>query len=94
MDDLIALIEQTIKDEAEQLWTNLPIPEGLVNRETGLPPTQTEWEQIKARAQEILDDPYAAPEVVAWAIDICPTGILVPFEGQLWRKFKRGGSAG
>lgn len=91
MDDLIALLDKTIEDETEKLWSDLSIPEGLVNRETGLPPTQAEWEQIKARAQQILDDPYAAPEVAAWAMDICPTGILVPFEGQLWRKFKRRG---
>lgn len=82
MIDLIDLINQTIEDETERLWSNLPIPEGLVNRETGLPPTQAEWEQIKARAQEILDDPYAAPETVAWAMDIYPTGILVPFKGK------------
>jgi hypothetical protein len=64
-------------------------PAGLVNRETGLPPTAGEWQMIKAHAARILSNPYASPEAAAWALDICPDGIAVPFERAMDKMERR-----
>jgi len=65
------------------------IPKGLVNRETGLPPTPAEWIAIKAHAAEILSNPYASPESVAWAMDILPEGIAIPFDKAMKNQQRR-----
>jgi len=67
------------RDQLEAAIGDTP-PNGLINRETGLPPTDNEWQAIKAHATSILSNPYASPESVAWALDICPDGITVPFD--------------
>jgi hypothetical protein len=85
-DELMNLIEECARAEIAELQERLEAgmsdapPEGLVNRETGLPPTDDEWQAIKAHAAKILSSPYASPEEVAWALDICPDGIAVPFD--------------
>jgi len=48
------------------------MPGKIINRLTGKEPTAKEWEQIKARAEEILGSAYAAPEQIAWAADMHP----------------------
>ena len=48
----------------------------LRNRETGLPPTKQEWQEIRQRAQEIFANPYASPEQLEWAIAVDPEGYL------------------
>jgi hypothetical protein len=48
----------------------------LINRFTGLPPTEKEMEALKQRAAEIFCNPYAAPELLEWAIMIWPEGLV------------------
>jgi hypothetical protein len=50
-------------------------PNALINRETGLAPTSAEIAQIKRRATEIFANPYASPEQLEWAIEVCPEGL-------------------
>ena len=82
MDELLDMIQECIDAEQDQIEVKLgdQPPEGLVNRETGLPPTNDEWQAVKAHAASILSNPYASPESVTWALDICPDGIAVPFD--------------
>lgn len=40
----------------------------LINRRTGKEPTRAEWQQCLRRAEEILDNPYSAPEQIEWAL--------------------------
>ena len=54
-------------------------PTDIVNRETGEAPTGAEWKAIKRRAIEIFRSPYAAPELVAWAVDMYPEGFAETF---------------
>lgn len=86
MTEIIETIDEIINDETERLWDELPIPDELINRETRQPPTANEWEQIKTRARMIINNRYASPEQMAWAMSICPTGIIVPFEKPKWMK--------
>jgi len=44
----------------------------IINKLTGKEPTAAEWKQIKARAGQILENPYSAPELVAWAAEMDP----------------------
>jgi hypothetical protein len=46
----------------------------LINRETGLAPTENEIQQIRSRAVEIFASPYASPEQLDWAINVYPEG--------------------
>lgn len=84
MDELIGIIQ-----ECADGWLSGEIgdrpPGGLVNRDTGLPPTDAEWQMIKARAASILTSPYASPGSVAWAMGICPDGVVVPFDREVKR---------
>ena len=52
----------------------------IINRQTGFPPTEREWERIKDRATEILRSPYASPEQMDWAINMYPEGFAEAFE--------------
>ena len=61
----------------------------LVHRETGRTPTPEEMEQINARALEILRNPYASPEQIEWAIDVCPPGGEIVF----WQSVRASGDA-
>ena len=56
------------------------IPTRIINRTTGLPPTEQEWERIKDRATEIFRSLYASPEQMEWAIDMYPEGFAEAFE--------------
>ena len=80
MQDLIDLIGQAIDQEIERMWDEMKPPPGLINRETGKPPTVEEWESIKRRAYEILSSPYSAPELIDWAAQICPDGLCIPYK--------------
>ena len=44
----------------------------VIYKHTGKEPTPEEWEMIKKRAVEILNNPYAAPEQAEWAADMHP----------------------
>ena len=44
----------------------------LFNRETGEQATPEQEARIITVANDILDDPYAAPELMAWAMDVLP----------------------
>lgn len=81
-DELPDLIQECINFEQDRLEANLgdKAPDGLIHRKTGLPPTDDEWQTIKAHAVKILSNPYASPGSVAWALDICPDGIAVVFD--------------
>ena len=45
------------------------------NRYTGTAPTREEWDRIKTRAHHILANPYAAPELLEWAMEVLPCEI-------------------
>ena len=51
----------------------------IINRDTGKKPTPREWRAIKARALQIFRSPYAAPELIEWAIDVYPEGFAECF---------------
>lgn len=81
-DELLDLIQECFDFEQDQIEADFgdKPPDGLIHRETGFPPTDAEWQALKARAASILSNPYASPESVAWALDICPDGIATPFD--------------
>ena len=45
------------------------------NRYTGEHPTPEQWERMKVRAHAILANPYAAPELSEWAMEVLPCGV-------------------
>lgn len=51
----------------------------IINRFTGEPPTENEQRLIEMRALQILQSPYSSPELVAWAIEVGPTGCELVF---------------
>jgi hypothetical protein len=75
--------------EESDLWQNAPIPDNLINRHTGQPPTEVEWQAIKTRARQILANPYASPESVEWALWVAPDGIAVMFDERLSWSMRR-----
>ena len=56
------------------------IPTGIINQQTGLPPTESEWRHIQEAALRIFRNPYAAPELMDWAINMYPEGFAEAFE--------------
>jgi len=46
--------------------------ETFKNRNTGEPPTEKQWERMKTEAHRILANPYAAPELSEWAMEVLP----------------------
>ena len=57
----------------------------LFNRETGEQATPEEEARIVAVANDILDDPYAAPELMAWAMDVLPPEQV---ESRFWESVR------
>lgn len=51
----------------------------FINRLTGQEPTPEEWAAIEQRAAEILQNPYASPEQVEWALMVAPPGAEMAF---------------
>ena len=49
--------------------------ETFTNRNTGEHPTPEQWERMKTEAYRILANPYAAPELLEWAVEILPCEI-------------------
>ena len=45
------------------------------NRNTGEHPTAEQWERMKVRAHHIIANPYAAPELLEWAMMVLPNTI-------------------
>lgn len=46
----------------------MTLTENKVNKETSLSPTEEEQARIDARARQILNSPYSAPELIEWAM--------------------------
>jgi hypothetical protein len=63
----------------------------VINRETGLPPTEQEQRQIDAAARSILQNPYAAPERVAWAIDCATPAVVEEWFFGSWESCRQKG---
>lgn len=59
----------------------------LFNRNTGEQATPKQEAQVIAVANDILDDPYAAPELVGWAMDVIPPD---QFEYRFWESVRKG----
>ena len=59
----------------------------VINRETGLPPTEQEQAMIDRKATEILSSPYSAPEQVQWAIEVPGVDI----DGWFWESSQQRG---
>ena len=51
----------------------------LINRETGKTATPAEQAACERRALEILGNPYASPEQMAWAMEVAPPGFEMVF---------------
>lgn len=59
----------------------------LFNRETGEQATPEQEAQVFAVANDILDNPYAAPELLEWAMDVIPAD---QFEMRFWESVRKG----
>jgi hypothetical protein len=59
----------------------------LFNRETGEQATPEQEARVIRRANDILDSPYSAPELVAWAMDVIPPD---QFEARFWESVRKG----
>jgi hypothetical protein len=60
----------------------------LRNIETGQEPTADEMKAIRARAEEIMTNPYASPEQMEWAMMVYPEALamMIPLEGSKQRR--------
>lgn len=59
----------------------------LFNRETGEKATPELERIIMAKANDILDSPYSAPELITWAMDVIPPD---QFEARFWEGVRKG----
>jgi len=57
----------------------------LFNRHTGEQATPAQEAKVIATANAILDNPYAAPELLEWAMDIIPGD---QFEMRFWESVR------
>lgn len=69
----------------------------LVNRFTGKGPTKQEWEQCRAEAIKILQNPYSSPEQVEWALGFVDDPVqymLRPMQEKRLKAAQADGQAG
>jgi hypothetical protein len=63
----------------------------VINKETGLPPTEQEQHAIDAQAIIILSSPYSAPERIAWAIDCASLDVVEDWFFNQWESCREHG---